>query len=110
MAEETKIEIPNFSYPFKLNKEEEYHNALGSVTTGNYLFNDKGMWHGGIHFADQALTKVDSSKGIKAIADGELIAYRINDNYLQNSDEENKDEGLYSNGFFLIRHKIEYAN
>lgn len=109
MAEETKIKIPNFSYPFKLKIEEEYYTALSSVISGNYLFNDKGMWHGGIHFADQALTTVDSSKGIKAIADGELVAYRINDKYLQNSDEENEDEGLYSNGFFLIRHKIEYA-
>jgi hypothetical protein len=110
MAEETKIKIPNFSYPFKLKIEEEYYTALSSVISGNYLFNDKGMWHGGIHFADQALTTVDSSKGIKAIADGELVAYRINDKYLQNSDEENEDEGLYSNGFFLIRHKIEYAS
>jgi hypothetical protein len=56
---ETKILIPSFSYPFKLNKEEEYHTALASVTHGNYLFNSQGMWHGGIHFADQALTTVD---------------------------------------------------
>jgi len=65
MAKKTKIEIPNFSYPFKLTKEEEYNSILSSAITQE-----------GIDFRNQALTTAKASDGIKAIADGELVAYR----------------------------------
>ncbi|WP_044415504.1 hypothetical protein [Halarcobacter anaerophilus] len=106
---ESKINIPNFSYPFKeVNKEEEYYKKLSEKEThGNYLFSKDGFWHGGIHFSD-SLTDVKATQGIRAIADGELVAYRINSEYLQNDDEEIELEGLYSNGFFLLRHYFEY--
>lgn len=106
---ESKINIPNFSYPFKqVNKEEEYYKLFAKIDNGNYLFSKDGFWHGGIHFSDTVLTDVKATQGIRAIADGELVAYRINDKYLQNDDEEKEDEGLYSNGFFLLKHYFEY--
>ena len=106
---ESKINIPNFSYPFKqVNKEEEYYKLFTKIDNGNYLFSKDGFWHGGIHFSDTVLTEVKATQGIRAIADGELVAYRVNDKYLQNDDEEKDLEGLYSNGFFLIRHFFEY--
>ncbi|PLY05393.1 MAG: hypothetical protein C0625_15305 [Arcobacter sp.] len=106
---ESKINIPNFSYPFKqVNKEEEYYKFFTKIDNGNYLFSKDGFWHGGVHFSDTVLTDVKATQGIRAIAEGELVAYRINDKYLQNDDEEKDLEGLYSNGFFLLRHYFEY--
>ncbi|MCP4969834.1 MAG: LysM peptidoglycan-binding domain-containing protein, partial [Arcobacter sp.] len=93
--------ILNFTYPFKkLDKEEEYHKSLCKEKKGNYLFSQHGLWHGGMHF--------DSFFGekIKCIADGEIVAYRINTTYLKDSDEE--EVGLYSTGFILVKHYFEY--
>jgi predicted chitinase len=108
MAAEEKVNIPSFSYPFKnIKKEKDCYDNLENKADGNYLFSQKGLWHGGMHF--------DGSfdKEIRAIADGELVAYRINQNYLYNDDETKKDDGtvetgLYSTGFFLLKHTLAY--
>ncbi|WP_143145208.1 LysM domain-containing protein, partial [Arcobacter sp. LA11] len=104
MAEEENIvHIPNFSYPFKkITDEKKCYELLKDKAEGNYLFSQHGLWHGGLHF--------DSffDKEIKCIADGEIVAYKINTKYLQNEGEENEENGLYSTGFILIRHYFEY--
>ncbi len=112
---ESKINIPNFSYPFKqIEKEEKYYELFSKIDNGNYLFSKDGFWHGGIHFSDTVLTEVKATQGIRAIADGELVAYRINDKYIQNDDDKNaenaedKNKGFYSTGFFLLKHYFEY--
>ena len=103
MAEE-KVKIPSFSYPFKNIKdvEKDCYKNLENKPAGNYLFTAQGLWHGGMHF-DKSF-----DKEIKAIADGELVAYRLNKTYLQDEGEEKKDEGLYSSGFFLLKHTLAY--
>lgn len=95
---ENKIYIPSFTYPFKkLTIEEEYHKSLSKEEKGNYLFNKFGLWHGGgIHFSGQTLSEVQPREGIRAITDGELVALRINKDYIKD-DEKVK----YSNGFFF---------
>ncbi|RXJ61028.1 hypothetical protein CRV06_14850, partial [Halarcobacter anaerophilus] len=104
----SKINIPKFSYPFKkVQSQEEYYDLLGKETHGNYLFSKNGFWHGGIHFSD-TLTELSATEGIRAIADGQIVAFRVNSEYLQNDDEEKDNEGLYSNGFFLLKHYFEY--
>ena len=94
--------IPKFSYPFAQKDKNVYKEKLGVSKEGNYLFTQHGFWHGGIHFEGDMLTDLKANEGIKSIADGELVAYRINENYL------NEGRGFYSTGFFLVRHKIEY--
>lgn len=108
MAEET-VYIPNFAYPFKNIKEEkDCYDKLGSSIKGNYLFSAQGLWHGGVHFGSSF------NKEIRAIADGELVAYRLSKKYLQNEDDKNaveeveKNKGFYSTGFFLLKHTIAY--
>ncbi len=107
--------IPNFVYPFKkLTKEKEYLESLKLEAKGNYLFNKFGFWHGGIHFAGKTLSKVQPSEGIRAIADGELVAFRLNNEYEQNDDDKNaktkedREKGFYSTNFFLLKHKLVY--
>jgi hypothetical protein len=94
--------IPKFSYPFEENSYEKYMQEISSLAKGNYLFTENGFWHGGIHFEGAMLSRLKSHKGIKCIADGEIVAYRINDKYINNA------RGLYSSGFFLVRHFLEY--
>jgi predicted chitinase len=94
--------IPKFSYPFAQKNKTIYKDRLGSLSHGNYLFTKMGFWHGGIHFEGSMLRDLKAQEGIKCIADGEIVAYRINNEYL------NDGRGLYSTGFFLIKHKIEY--
>lgn len=95
--------IPKFAFPFKdVNNINTYNEKLSSTPKGNYLFTRHGLWHGAPHFYG---TNFDSK--IQVIADGELVAYRLNSKYLKNSDAQ-EGKGAYSTGFFLVRHKIEY--
>ena len=89
--------IPKFSYPFKkIINSKECFKSLADKDEGNYLFTSQGFWHGGLHFNNSF------GEEIRAIADGEIVAYRINDKYLED------EKGIYSTGFFLIKHYFEY--
>lgn len=105
---QTEIYIPKFAYPFKENQELKY--LINSSKEGNYLFNTSGFWHGGVHFIESEISTLNGgdSKAIKCIADGEIVAYRVNDKYLKNDGETSETKGVYSTGFFLVRHKLEY--
>ncbi len=95
--------IPNFAFPSeKVKDEKKYFEIMSKSEKGNYLFSRYGFWHGGIHLGE------DFGNKICSIADGEIVAYRVNEKYLQNADEKDKTKGFYSTGFFLIRHKLEY--
>ncbi|MEK6750395.1 MAG: hypothetical protein AABY83_14545 [Pseudomonadota bacterium] len=63
---------------------------------GFYPINDLGFWHGGVHF--------EGNDPVRAIADGELIAYRIND--LAREGKLNDKDVKYSNGFVLLKHQF----
>ena len=96
MQEQT-THIPKFSYPFKkIINSKECFKSLAGKDEGNYLFTSQGFWHGGLHFNNSF------GEEIRAIADGEIVAYRINDKYLED------EKGIYSTGFFLIKHYFEY--
>jgi hypothetical protein len=82
--------------------KDKYYEELAKEKHGNYLFSKDGFWHGGIHFNETL-----NGNNIIVIADGELVAFRINDKYMQNEDDQKagKDQGFYSTGFFLLKHK-----
>jgi uncharacterized protein (TIGR02594 family) len=76
-----------------------YKNNL-TAEGGHYLLGANRHWHGGMHFT------ID--KPVQAIADGKLIAYRLEQDYLtvdlrhSGSNPPNK----YSNSFALIKHEL----
>lgn len=94
--------IPKFAYPFAEKSKKKYKDSLDVTAEGNYLFTQHGFWHGGIHFEGNMLSDLKTEKGIKCIADGEIVAYRMNDTFFD------EGRGQYSTGFFLVKHKIEY--
>jgi hypothetical protein len=113
--EKPKIYIPKFAYPFKRisnhDKEKSTYDlmmeSLFIDKDAQYLFNSSGLFHGGIHLnGDKFCGNTFDKKNIRAIADGKVIAYRIDDEPLEN--EVSGETLLYTTGFFLIEHHMEY--
>lgn len=79
MAEHKPI---NWAYPFP--SKDTSHNPLQLLTHmaqakgGFYPTGENGLWHGGVHFDEGTAAAFDQSS-VRCIADGEVIAYRIDD-------------------------------
>src|SRR5690606_2946807 len=84
-----------FEYPIKLDDNTVLREWGNNNQFGFYPIGRLNAWHGGIHLEGADLE-------IKAIADGEVIAYRLPNKY---SDETIlKKTHQYSNGFVLVKH------
>ena len=117
--ETTKIEspkIPNVAYPLKprgnvTNLSQQYFNHLAGDESARFLFNNSGLWHQGIHLrASKFPSSEFENDKICAIADGKLIAYKVDSEYKKdNSKAEAPMEGaVYSTGYFLVKHEVAY--
>jgi predicted chitinase len=111
-------ELP-FSYPFRkpgekeFTDEHEFHKLLADESTGFFPISDSGMWHGGIHVSAAGAGKqLDLKYGVRCIAKGDVVAYRVDSVYPVS--EPPAQDGLptvkapYSTGFALVRHSMEY--
>ena len=113
--------LPTFAFPFRtkdgkaLVDEHIFYQWLADENTGNFAVSSSGMWHGGIHVsADGAGRHLDLVHGVRCIAAGEIIAYRINRAPLISEIAAEDDQpvttltGHYSSAFTLVRHTLEY--
>jgi len=96
-----------FKDPLKFLKAWGYASGDGLFPLGI-----NGQWHGGIHFdAGTGTAGFDQESGIRCIADGEVVAYRIDEEYpvLEFKDMVPEPDGKahYSSGFVLVRHCLE---
>ncbi|MEZ2309352.1 lytic transglycosylase domain-containing protein [Paraburkholderia sp. RCC_158] len=102
----------NFSFPFAPTGKDDagdpmtYMKALGNAQNGFYPLGANGLWHGGIHFDGKTGNALKQDVGIRAIADGEVVAYRLDSKYPE-LEYQDKRSALYSTGFVLIRHKLQ---
>ncbi|MDN7428707.1 glycoside hydrolase family 19 protein [Burkholderia sp. AU45388] len=102
----------SWAYPFTPADKSDaadpmtYFKALAKSATGFYPLGVSGMWHGGVHFDDGSAQMLKLDSGVHAIADGKIVAYRLNTKY-----EETKypDNSLahFSTGFVLVRHELK---
>jgi len=77
--------------------EKDVAGNLGSGTKrGTYPIGKQFNWHGGLHVGEY------TTKPIKAIADGVIIAYRVQETSTKINDDDKKG---YSTGFVLIQHQ-----
>ncbi|KVH72219.1 hypothetical protein WJ41_13895 [Burkholderia ubonensis] len=83
-----------------------YMKALATAEDGFYPLGANGMWHGGIHFDQNTGVPLKQGDGIRAIADGEVVAYRLDSKYPE-QDYQDGRHALYSTGFVLIRHRLQ---
>ncbi|MEX3932701.1 hypothetical protein AB4Y32_12975 [Paraburkholderia phymatum] len=73
---------------------------------GFYPLGLNGMYHGGIHFDAGTGGKLKQRDGVRAIADGEVVAYRLDSTYPELTYPTTPPRyTLYSTGFVLIRHR-----
>jgi predicted chitinase len=109
----------NFAFPFRDARGKEivdehlFHDWLAGESGGNFAVSDSGMWHGGIHVsADGAGKQLDLAHGVRCIADGEVVAYRINRTALTSqiaaSGDKPAQTAQYSSAFTLVRHTHEF--
>lgn len=109
-APQPKVE--NWAYPFKAKGGQDvtdpqlYQQALAHAQGGTYLLGSNGLWHGGIHFDEGTSAFLDQSR-IHCIADGEVVAYRIDDRVHRFATEADSEGKTYSTSFVLIRHRLE---
>ena len=103
--------VESWAYPFPLRAAnstlapEEYLAALAAAEDGFYPIGANGLWHGGIHFGSQTAGKFEQDGGVKCIADGEVVAFRL-DSRIQELAYPDGSKAGYSSGFTLVRHRL----
>ncbi|KVC98355.1 glycoside hydrolase family 73 protein [Burkholderia ubonensis] len=101
-----------WSFPFSPAGKEDaadpmtYMKALASAEDGFYPLGASGNWHGGIHFDQKTGKVLKQDEGVRAIAKGEVVAYRLDSKYPELAYQD-KRFALYSTGFVLVRHILQ---
>lgn len=111
MSDTSKVN--NWSFPFKPSAGNldpiQCLTALAKAGGGYYPIGKNGQWHGGVHFDSKTAASFDQSH-VRCIADGEVIAYRIDRHYPQslyvNASRQNV-AAPYSRCFVLVKHRLE---
>ncbi|CAG2141120.1 hypothetical protein LMG19282_01998 [Cupriavidus campinensis] len=115
----------NFAFPFRKAAEDqnkppkdftdpqEFLGLLHKEFHGAYAVSREWLWHGGIHVtATGAGSSLDLSHGVRCMADGAIVAWRLNKTYLANDlpadGEVPAFQAQYSSGFALVRHIMEF--
>lgn len=86
-----------FSSPIESETLEALGKANANGSGGFFPVGRNGFWHGGVH--------LETDKPIRCIADGRIVAYRINEKPLNFLEEEGK--GPYSSSFVLVEHAYQ---
>ncbi|WP_019340474.1 SH3 domain-containing protein [Stutzerimonas stutzeri] len=103
----------NWALPFP--SKEPNSNPLQLLTHmanakgGHYPTGENGLWHGGVHFDEGTVAFFDQSS-VRCMADGEVIAYRIDERYPVSEflDEIPRiKRAPFSTGFVLVKHKLQ---
>ncbi|PMX04281.1 hypothetical protein C1X59_02390 [Pseudomonas sp. FW215-R2] len=106
---ETTNKVQKWSYPLKVGTAEatdpqQFYKALAKAKDGYYPLGANGLWHGGVHF-DEASGLVNDLTEVRCIADGEVVAYRIDEKYP--TSDFGSTHSVYSTGFVLVKHRLE---
>lgn len=109
MTETTTSKVEKWAYPLKVGGAEatdpqQYYAALAKAKDGYYPLGANGLWHGGVHF-DEATGLVADLTEVRCIADGDVVAYRIDETYPKS--DYGQTQAVYSTGFVLIKHRLE---
>ncbi|MDH6147999.1 MULTISPECIES: hypothetical protein [Paraburkholderia] len=102
----------NWSFPFAPTSgnaadPQTWLKALASTDGGFYPLGANGMFHGGIHFDAGTGGVLKQGDGVKVIADGEVVAYRLDATYPELTYPTTPPRyALYSTSFVLVRHKL----
>lgn len=88
-------------YPFSTSKNaKDYYDNAENLSHGSYPIATNRFWHGGVHL------KTKPDEPIRAIADGRIVAWRLN-NTLPEYETPAGMKYPFSSGFVLIGHTFE---
>lgn len=84
---------------------------LARAVGGYYPLGRNGFWHGGVHFdaGTAGIVGIDQPN-VHCLADGEVVAYRIDSRYPFNTfylEDQSPRESVFSTGFVLVRHRLQ---
>ncbi|WP_321951739.1 lytic transglycosylase domain-containing protein [Paraburkholderia bannensis] len=102
----------NWRYPFPARDGKEitdpqiFYGALSAMSDGFFPLGVNGFPHGGIHFGAASSSRIDQSKGVRVIADGDIVAFKIDDAYPHLHYTQTRHWAWYSRGFVLVRHTM----
>ncbi|HUE91686.1 N-acetylmuramidase domain-containing protein [Pseudomonas sp.] len=103
----------NWAYPFPSKETSsnplQYLTHMAKAKDGYYPTGENGLWHGGVHFDEGTAAVLDQSS-VRCIADGEVIAYRIDETYPVSEYTEAIPQIRrvpFSTGFVLVKHKLQ---
>lgn len=87
---------------------EEIMSLVGREPHGSWLAGTNTLWHGGIHISPVSapgsvltIENADTAVPLPCMAEGEIVAWRINKDYLTNDYNSNKVQ--YSSTFLLVK-------
>lgn len=109
LSAETLQPVKNWSHPFKdKNHALLQLTQLATADAGYYPLGRNGQWHGGVHFDGGTAGVLDQSS-VRCLADGEVIAYRIEEHsptttFISDTQSEAKP---FSRNFVLVRHLLQ---
>ncbi len=103
----------NWAYPFNTTEASvnplQYLTSMAKANDGFYPTGENGLWHGGVHF-DKGTAAVFDQSSVRCIADGEVIAYRIDETYPISEYTEAIPQIKrvpFSSGFVLVKHTLQ---
>ena len=110
--------ITNFILPICKEQisQDACYKGLSEAESGFFPFSEDGIWHGGIHIDEPVLNKIGNDDKLWCMANGEVIAYRIDDVYPKIVYKDNEEqEGItktqkvayFSRSFTLVRHYLQ---
>ena len=102
----------SFKYPITKADGSEFKSAkellgqLSGESAGFYLLSTNAFWHGGLHISDDTSGYVADKRPVRSMATGEVVAYRLNDDYRTSTwgEAANAQTLKYSTSFCLVRH------
>lgn len=101
--------LKNWCHPFKDKRDPlRQLTHLANAVAGYYPLGRNGLWHGGVHFDRGTAGSLEQSS-VHCLADGEVVAYRIDTDspktpYFANKQTVEKPD---SNNFALVRHHLQ---
>jgi hypothetical protein len=113
---DTLTPVSQWAYPFPQKGttgtiDPDAYLAAFQASDGPFPMGLNGLWHGGMHLdqasasLSEADSAVDRSGGVRCIADGVVVAYRLDSDY-QHLTYPDNSTALYSRSFTLVKHKL----
>ncbi|CAB3790922.1 hypothetical protein LMG28614_03196 [Paraburkholderia ultramafica] len=103
-------QVWRYPFPAKDGKEitdpATLYRALGRMEDGYFPLGVNGFPHGGVHFGAGSTRELNQSAGVRVIANGAIVAFKLDDAYPHIQFTQDHRWGMYSTGFVLVRHQM----